>query len=271
MFSVKVTADTSSAQKMLNGLARDQIPAATMAALTWTAKAAQLEVQREMPRVFDRPNRFTINSVYVRPATKKRLQAEVKIQDVAKDSSTRPVQWLEAEVRAGARKHKGLEVLLQARRVMPNGWYIVPTSNAPLDAFGNVGAGTINKIISQLQVNSAYNLGKNERQKDKDRRNSSKYRGRKALSRYFAVMPGQGGKTGHLPPGIWERVNAGAFMGPLQNAHGSIRPIFLYVPKAPRYRKRLDFHRIVERTVSAQLAYQFKRGMLWAQRTAKPH
>lgn len=270
MLNVSVKADTSGVEKRLMELAREQIPFATAYALTQTMKAAQREVQKEMPRVFDRPNRFTINSVYVKPATKTRQQAEVKIQDVAKDSSTRPVQWLDAEVHGGTRKLKGLEVLLQARRVMPNGWYIVPTSNAPLDAFGNVGAATITKIISQLQVNNAYNLGKNETQKAKDRRNSSKYRGRKVLARYFAVMPGQGGKTGHLPPGIWERVNAGAFMGPLQNAHGSIRPIFLYVQKKPRYRKRLDFYGIVNRTVSAQLQYQFRRAIIEARRTAKP-
>lgn len=269
MITVQAKADLKEINALLAGLASDQVPFATAYALTQTAKAAQGEVQREIARVFDRPTRFTIGSVYVKPATKRNLVAQVKIQDTVRDSSTRPVQWLYAEVEGGNRKLKGLEVLLQAKGAMPKGWFAVPTSNAPLDAYGNVPAGRINQILSQLQARNAYNVDRNESAAQKLKRNSTRYRGRRVLSRYFAVVPGQGGKTGHLPPGVWERVNAGSFVGPLQAAHGSIRPIFLYVPSAPRYRSRLAFSRIVHDTVSTQLRFQFRRGILLARRTAK--
>lgn len=264
---ISIRVDTKQAEAMLKGLQRDQIPAATMYALTQTAKAAQREVHREMSRVFDRPTRYTLGSVWVKPAKKTNLVAEVKIQDTARDSSTRPVQWLIAEIEGGARRRKGFEVLLQGKGVMPSGWYAIPTRAVKLDAYGNVSAGTINQILSQLQARNDYNLDRNESAAQRKRRNSVRYRGRKALSRYFSVMPGGPPRTAHLHPGIWERINAGAFVGPMQG--GNIRPVFLFVQSPPKYRRRLRFDRIVRDTVDAQLGLQFKRGLAWAMRTAR--
>jgi hypothetical protein len=261
VINVSIKADFSNVEKMLNNLQREQIPFATAYALTQTAKAAQREVQREIGRVFDRPTRYTENSVYVKPATKRKLVAEVKIQDVAKDSANKPVQWLIAEITGGARKLKGMEVLLQAKGQMPKGWYAVPTSFAPLDQYGNVSGGQINKILSQLQARNEYNLDKNETAKAKKARNSLKFRGKSRPSRYFAVVPGNR-RTAHMQPGIWERVSFGF--------GSSVRPIFLYVQKAPRYRKRLDFERIVRTTADMQMPTQFKRGIALAMRTARP-
>lgn len=272
MITVNLTADLTRVQQMLTSLQQDQIPFATAYALTETAKAAQKEVTKEMGRVFDRPTKFTLNSTWIKAAKKKdfgtaNFYAEVKIQDTVKDSSTKPVQWLAAEIRGGPRKLKGVEVLLRAKGLLPSGMYMVPTKFAPLDGYGNVSGGQINMILSQLQARNEYNLDKNETAKAKKQRNSQRYRGKRVLTRYFAVVPGQA-RTAHLAPGIWERINAGNFVGPLQRANGSIRPIFLYVPQAPSYSKRLDFDRIVMQTAYSQIAMQFKKALIVAMRTA---
>ncbi len=265
---ISVESNIGAAVAMLKDLDKRQVPFATAYALTQTAKAAQKEVQREIARVFDRPTRFTSGAVWVKPATKSRLYAVVNIQDVVRGSDNRPVDWLDAEIRGGPRRMKGFERLLQAKGAMPKGWFAVPTKAIKLDAYGNVSAGTINQILSQLQARNEFNTDKNEKRTTAQRRNSKAYRGRKVLSRFFAVMPGQA-RSAHLTPGIWERVNAGRFVGPLQSAHGSIRPVFIYVARAPRYKQRLKFYKIVTDTVEAQVRLQFRRGMALAARTAR--
>lgn len=43
-------------------------------ALTRTAQDVREAVRQELPRVFDRPTPYTLNSLFVRPATAQRLQ-----------------------------------------------------------------------------------------------------------------------------------------------------------------------------------------------------
>jgi len=243
---------------MLTHLQREQIPFATAYALTQTAKKAQAEVEREVPRVFDRPTPFTQKPVRTKPATKRNLTAEVLIKDYAAKGNA-AVKWLIAEIKGGPRRPKGFELLLQRAGVMPAGWYAVPTKYAPLDQYGNVPGSRINAILSQLQASR--DPGTRESAEQKGKRNSVKYRGRSRPARYFVSYPGGNAKTQHLAPGIWERIGFGF--------GSAVRPVFIYTQKRPSYRKRLDFDRIVRSTVQAQLGLQFKRGFLLASRTAR--
>jgi hypothetical protein len=253
---LSVSVDLKGFNRAMDRLVQEQVPGATARGLTWTAKIAQADLQTEIAKKFDRPTRFTLGSVYVSPATTKRLVATVALQDKAKDSSNKPVQWLSAEVRGGARRQKGIEVLLQARGLLPTGYYVVPTSFARLDQYGNVPGTVIASMLSQLQARSVFNMDKNETAKSKTMRNRAAYRGKKVLSRYFVVMPG-----GTKAPGIWERINAGGFVGPLTAGHNSVRPILLYVRQAPRYAKRLDFDGIVKASVHRNIEKQFDAAM----------
>lgn len=259
MITIDVRTDLRRVEQYLASLQRDQIPFATAYALTQCAKAAQREVEREIPRVFDRPTPFTQRPVWTKAATKRNLQAEVKIKDYAAKGNA-AVKWLIAEIRGSPRNIKGFESLLQRNCVMPKGWYAVPTQNAPLDQYGNVPGSAINAILSQLRARRE--LDQNETAALKKKRNSRKLRAKSRPSRYFVAFPNGNQKTAHLTPGIWERVGTGF--------GSAIRPVFLYVQNAPRYRKRLQFERIVQDTVQAQLPMQFKRGLLLAARTARP-
>jgi hypothetical protein len=260
---VTVKVDLKGVNKMLDGLAKDQIPFAAAYALTQTVKAAQHEVEKEIPRVFDRPTPYTLKAVAITSATKTRLSAQVRFKDQA-SSQLPQVKYLYPETEGGPRNVKAFELSMQLSNgrlsggVMPHGWYAVPTSYAPLDKYGNVSRGTILKILSQLQATLDPMV--RERAATKKRRDSMRSRVRKRGGRYFVAMPGAV-RTAHLKPGIYERITTGF--------GSAIKPIFLYVQRAPRYRKRLDFYRIVNDTINAQIAFQFKRGFLQARRTAK--
>jgi hypothetical protein len=247
-----VKVDLKALEAAMNGLAKDQVPFATAYALTQTAKAAQKEVEREIPRVFDRPTPFTRQAIRIRPATKRRLQSEVLIKDYAAKGNA-AVKWLLAQVYGGPRNQKAFERLLSWSGAMPAGWYAVPTSYAPIDQYGNVSGASINRILSQLQARR--DLSQNESAANRTKRNA-----KRRLDRYFAVLPGRE-RTRHLKPGIYERISFGF--------GSSVRPIFIYTPNAPRYRPRLRFDKIVRDTVQAQLGLQFKRGFALAARTAR--
>jgi hypothetical protein len=259
---LSVTVDLKGFNRAMDSLAKDQIPFATAYALTQTAKLAQREVENAMPRYLDRPTPFTRRAVWTRSATKRRLLAEVAIKDGkataagARDAQGKPIKQLGHQVEGGTRPYKQFELLLQSRGMMPRGWYSVAGKDIPKDQYGNIPSGIINRVLSQLQAHSVYNMDRNESAASKARQFKSRT---KRLARYFVVMPG-----GHptLIPGIWERTSFGF--------GASIRPLFIYVQAAPKYRKRLPFNQIVQRTVEKELAGMFWKGMQVAQATAKP-
>jgi hypothetical protein len=254
---ITVRVDTKQAERMLSDMQRKQIPFATAYALTQSAKKAQGEVEKAIGRVFDRPTPFTRQAVRIRPATKARLQSEVKLKDEAVKGNP-AVRWLIAQITGGSRATKGFERLLQRAGVMPYGWYAVPTKYAPYDQYGNVPASVITKLLSQLQASR--DPGTRETAKAKRSRNSMRSRVKRRLSRYFVVFPGSG-QNSHLTPGIWERVAFGF--------GSSIRPVFVYTSNAPTYKRRLMFDRIVLDTANRQLPIQFDEGMRIAMSTAR--
>lgn len=256
-----VRLDLKAVEQAMDNLAKEQIPFATAYALTQVAKASQKAVEEAMPRHLDRPTPFTLRATFTRPATKKRLFAEVQIKDGkataagSRDSSGKPIKQLGHQVEGGTRPRKPFENLLQARGLMPQGWYAVPGKDIPLNQYGNVPSGIINRVLSQLQAHSVYQMDRNESAKSKARQFKSKT---KRLQRYFVVMPGSHPR---LIPGIWERTSFGF--------GASIRPLFIYVQRPPTYQKRLPFSQIVARTVSAQLASKFHEGFELARSTAR--
>lgn len=258
MISMDVRADIRQAQAMLRNLRRDQIPFATAYALTQTAKDAQEAVERKIAQVFDNPTPFTLKAVRTRPATKRRLQADVLLKDEAFKGNP-AVRWLIAQVRGGPRDHKGFERLMQRAGVMPNGWYAVPTKWAPLDRYGNVPGGVITRILSQLQASRDPLTYENRATAKK--RSSMRSKVKKRGGRYFAVVPGST-RAAHLSPGIWERITTGF--------GSAIRPVFVFSATAPTYTKRLPFYETIQNTVRQRLKLNFARGFNLAQSTARP-
>lgn len=78
-----VASNIKQVQAMLTQTQREQIPFAAVVAMTRTAQAVRDVQLTEMRRVFDRPTPYTMNSLFVQPATKRRPQAAVGFKEFA--------------------------------------------------------------------------------------------------------------------------------------------------------------------------------------------
>lgn len=196
----------------LEDIYKRQIPFATAKALNDTVDDIRDYHQMIIPIVFDRPTRYTLNSLRVLKASSRGdLEAGVYF----KDQNRRRQHYLMPQVEGGNRPHKAFETWLIRRGVMRSNEYAVPASGLKLDAYGNVSPGMITSILSQLAA------GPDAMQWETKR---SRKRAGSARNRYFVPQPGS-----TLRRGIWRR-----------KGKKSIEPVFIFV-SGVTYQKRYDF------------------------------
>lgn len=246
-----IRGDVKEITRHLSGMSQRHVPYAMARSLTKTAQFSALKLKEEMGRVFDRPTPFTLNSLYVSPATKQSLTASVKIKDEALKGNA-AIKFLGPEIYGGSRGLKASEHLLQRAGVLPAGWAMVPASAAPLDGYGNLKRGVIQRILSQLHASR--DVLANETKASRKRKS------RKVGGRYFAAIPGRA-RTQHLKPGIYERF--GFAMG------SAIRPVLLFVPRMPSYSRRYRFFEIADQVSRMRWPIEFGLAMRQALATAK--
>lgn len=99
--------------KQVGVLFKDQIPFATSYAINKTAQQAQIELSREMVRVFDNPTRYTLNGTFIVPSTVKRLYATIKMKDEGGKRSVPADKFITPNVQGGPRRLKGFERALE--------------------------------------------------------------------------------------------------------------------------------------------------------------
>lgn len=224
-----------------------QIPFATVQALNETVEDLRDFHKSIMPTIFDRPTRYTLNSLRVlKASTRRDLSAGIYFKDAAR----RRQHYLMPQVQGGGRAHKPFEYWLIQRGIMDPGEYAVPASGLKLDAFGNVPNGMITSVLSQLAAGpDAFQW---ETARSRKRAGSSR-------ARYFVPQPGSS-----LRRGIWRRKGKSA-----------IEPVFIFV-SAPTYAKRypffelstekanewfpLSFQRHMEAGIADQRAYRLRNG-----------
>lgn len=161
-FQVK---DTSAA--FVESLAKrsTNIQFASAVALTRTAqkvKAAQIDL---MQQKLDRPTRFTLNSLQLKPATKTKLEAIVETKQGF--GSVPAGRYLSPLVDGGERRMKASEKRL--------GSYWTPARGASLDASGNIRGSTINKVLSQLKLRADTQQNASGSKRSKAKRKSDAY------------------------------------------------------------------------------------------------
>jgi len=83
MIEISVKSNVDAVSRQLSAIAYDQLPFATARTLTELAKLAAAAERAAMPKVFDRPTPFTVNSVAVQGAKKDMPVARVFIRDKA--------------------------------------------------------------------------------------------------------------------------------------------------------------------------------------------
>lgn len=239
----------------------NQIPYATARALTRTAQGAQQAIRAEMMVQFDRPTPYTLNSTYVKSATKIDLVARVWIKDDT-SKGTPASKYIGPQVFGGERHLKRFERALQARGLLPPGTVAVPGSAVTLDQYGNVSRGLIIEVLSYLQSfgEQGYRANMSERRRDRMVRGGDGVRGYS----YFVLLK----REGKLPPGIYRRVAYGNDPRIAHLAQGGAKPVFVFV-RQPAYKKRLPFEDVARRVAEERFEVEFGRAFDEAVATAR--
>lgn len=218
-----------------------QVKYAAAVALTLTARDdVKPALQNEMRRAFDRPTNYTINSMFLKRATKENLEARVWLKDNPFGKGTPADRYLAPQIFGGERRLKGLERALQAARLMQPNQYAVPAAAAKLDANGNVSRSQIVQVLSQLRAQLGAGF---------ESRASGSAASRRAVARqgvtYFAIAQQRRG----LQPGVYMK---------RRFAHGTaIKPVFIFVSHAT-YRPILKFFEVGEATARAAFPGRFE-------------
>lgn len=206
---------------------------ATAVALTRTGQHVKKGLRREMERVFDRPTPYTLNSLFLKPATKRRLEAIVWLKDEA-FKATPAAKYLLPQIEGGGRQLKRSEKLLADYADLHGRvGYWVPGEGARLNQYGNMTRGQIVKILSNLRAHF------DSRQNTTDKRRVE----------YFIGQPAG------APLGVWRRDK------------GGIAPVMIFIPP-PSYRRRFDFYGVGDRIVKEKYPKEFDRAYSEALKTA---
>lgn len=225
---ISVKHDLKKMERQLNDIQKKQIPFAVSSALNRTVTTIATEEKREMARVIDKPKPFTLNSALYKKATKKKWEAVVFLRDQAR-GGTAPAKYLKQQVAGRRRRLKGYERLLQAKGILPKGYYTVPGSRVRLDAYGNIPKRLLNAIFRVPKP------------------------GKRAPNAKYIVLEERDGKPG----GIWQ----------IDKAQG-LFPILIFV-KSPEYDKRLDFVGVAKRVTSQSFNSNLNKYMKLALKTAR--
>lgn len=228
-----ISADTKGFEKTLENWERQQLPFATARALTQTGQMVKNAVRGTMAVSFDRPTPYTLNSVYLKPATKQNLVAEVNLKNWASKGAP-PSQYLLPQVEGGQRAAKASEVAFRRKGILPGGMLWVPGSGAKLNRYGNITPAQIVQIMSATGSNWKAGF-------DANRTARSVKRNKKQIE-IFVGRPG----GGRLPLGVWQRT-----------ADGDIKPLLIFVDHA-NYSVRLPFGKIATEVYNVNFARLFE-------------
>ena len=268
---LSITHNFPEVQKALDSAAK-QVPFAMATAINKTAQRVQTKLKLEMPKVFDRPTPWVINSLRIKYATKSKLTAEIAYKDRNSAESSRSM--IEPHVFGGKRHFGAMEARLRRIGVLPDGWHAVPGGAARLDAYGNMSKGQISQV---LNIVGAFTEGGYNKANDKTRAKLAKGNAKKGTYgfEYFVSYGKRGqslyglknnkwgtysGRKTHLLPGVYQRVKTGF--------GSSLKPIIIFVNKAA-YKKRLDMFGIGERVINAEFPKEFEAAFQQALKTAR--
>jgi hypothetical protein len=233
--------------------------------LTQVAEMTRKTMQMEMAARFDRPTPYTLNSGFIRPATKVDLVARYGIKDqVPSKAAKSPAELLEHQFTGGSRAFKRAEGAFRRIGLMSTGEVIVPGKGAQLDRFGNLPRGFLVTLLSYFSAfgEQGYRANATEASKRRRAKVGTTARGFKEVRgvRYFYASGIAGkGRAGHLAKGIY------AARG-IQSV--DIVPVMLFV-KVGVYRRRFSIPSTAQVVFASQFDKIFRRNMEQALSTAR--
>jgi hypothetical protein len=234
-------------------------------AMTKAAVATRADLQKEMTSVFDRPTPYTLNAVYLVPATAENPTVEIGLKDAGsvnvmggrsdyKGGSA--LTYLQPQIKGGGRALKPYEKLLRDAGILPAGMYTAPGSGAELDGYGNLNPGQLVKILATLKgLKDRYSHSNSPGQLAELRKNMRELgdpywktvpdRFGRGIRREEDYVIGGSARAPGLPPGIYRK----------QGRQLSLVIAFI---RAPSYRARFDFEGIARRRFDEHLKANLK-------------
>lgn len=231
-FHVDVRTNVADLTRRIAWYQRDHVPFVTAYALTKTAQDVRTEERKVMQDVFDRPTRFTLNSLFVKPATKHNLTAIVHFKEGF--GSVPAWRYLGPQVEGGPRRHKSFERHLIRAGIMRQDEFAVPGQGVRLDAYGNMRGGDISRILSQLAASPDAHQNITRR---------SKARVKKRGAARYLLLRGT-----RAADGIYHRKGTREIM-----------PVLIFVPQ-PQYAKRFPFFETAQQVSRQRFAPHFHEG-----------
>lgn len=235
MVSFDIRSNVGSVRAQLSDLQKKHLPRAQVAAATRTGAYVFAALKSQMEESFDRVTPYALRGLRFRRATMGRAEVNIWLEE-SPNKGIAPADFLAAEIEGGVRRHKRMEKALQAKGLMPKGWFAVPGRQAPLDAYGNVPGPFIVRMLSDLQAFGEQGYRANRK---------GARRGAKKSNYFFVPRKGS-----HLKPGVyWHMPNQ------------MVGVVFTFVSKV-HYEKRFDFYgvgrraynRVAERMMTEELS-----------------
>jgi hypothetical protein len=237
---------------------------ATSVAMNQTMKDAQTAIKAALPRVFDRPTPYIVNSIRITTWAKPGALTAVLEPAYLGGKGVDPQKVLAAEIFGGTRRLKRSEVALQRVGILPPGYVTVPGSACPLDEYGNVKGSFIVQLLSYFAAfgEQGYRANMTDKRKAKLAKRgvtASGYRIIGGVEYFVSYGKLRGGRAGHLHPGIWSR----------SGIHGAtIKPILMFVPGS-HYKPRFDLVGLGVKTIRERFPSNFGTAFADAMRTAR--
>lgn len=273
MVTISIKHDLDKLTRHLNDMAKKQIPYATARALTKTVQGAKADARAQLIGRLDRPTRYTTESMYIKPATKQKLEAMVYVKDsgtLQKSGMKSQADVLGHLFAGGKRRHKNFEGALLRRGYMSRGEIAVPGGACPLDAYGNIPASFVVKMLSYFQAFGETGYKANMSAKGRSRMEKKMGRAAAGAGVQYFISRGPGhsfgggswknGRYQKLPRGIWLRTSFG---------HGSsVKPVIMFVNEGA-YKRLFDLQAITHRAINENFSSEFSAAFAEAMRTAR--
>lgn len=248
--AINIDTTATSVAQQLKRIPTRQLPFAQSLIANRMAQKVRDNELAVMKARFDRPTRWTLNSLRLRPGNKRKPVARVWFRDFA-PKGTPADKYLQPEVFGGERSAKRMEKAMQAMGYLKPGQFLVPAQGAKLDAYGNMRRGQVVQILSAFRAFSGVGFNANA----SGSKRSSRKQAKSGANRYFFGEVG-----GEL--GIWQRVRSAFGNG--------ARPIMLVVDGSPKYRIRFPFFAVAENTIAANYERVATKAIDEVLRTSRP-
>jgi hypothetical protein len=218
--------DLARVTSRLRDIDRRHMPNVSRLALNDMAFAVLRENKALMQREFDRPTPFTLNAFYVKKAALQNMEALVE-----RKTMQRGRHYLETQQLGGPRPDTGVERLLKSRlRYEGLIQAVVPTKGLRRNRYGNVAAGTMQRILSGVQAQS-------------DRAQNTTAASRRRAAYFVPSLESS------LSPGVYERSGK------------RIKKVLAFSDSQPRYRERFPMEEHARDVAEDEAAPAFRRAL----------